>query len=241
MTNKNRCDKLKLIERGDIVSAETYYFYSMIVSVLMAFLTLAGLIFACVQLWQIKKNRVRQFDQARREKTVEMVLRYTKDTDNLTRAVEKIVAQFSDEQCQDLYNGIPFEIDDKTRQRLCGVCPHQECCKKLEDGAAKYCQSDDGKCSISGDLLYFVRGSIINYLNSLECVLLSWQLGIVDQFALEEQFAFLDKKRSTDRAAMAFRTFAGNGKSYPAIEKFYQHLDQQRMESAKKSLKDILE
>lgn len=170
-----------------------------------------------------------------------MVLHYTTDTDNLTRAVERIVAQFSDEQCQDLYNGMPFEIDEKTRKRLCGFCPHQIDCKKLKANELKYCQGEDKKFYISGDLLYFVRGSIIDYLNSLECVLLAWQLGIVDQSALEEQFAFLDKKRSRDRAVTAFRTVAGNGRSYPAIEKFYQHLDQQRSEAAKKSLKDILE
>lgn len=222
------------------MSSDSYYFYSIVIAGLTALFTLAGLIFACVQLWQIKKNRVRQFDQARREKTVEMVLRYTNDTDNLTRAVEKIVAQFSDEQCQDLYSGTPFEIDTKIRERLCGVCPHQIDCKKLKEGELKFCQGDDKKYYINGDLLYFVRGSIIDYLNSLECVLLAWQLGIVDQSALEEQFAFLDKKRSRDRAVTAFRIVAGNGRSYPAIEKFYQHLDQQREEAAKKSLKDIL-
>lgn len=221
------------------MSTESYYFYSVIIAGLTAVFTLAGLIFACVQLWQIKKNRVRQFDQARREKTVEMVLRYTKDTDNLTRAVEKVVVRLSSEQCQDLYNGNSFEIDDKIRLRLCEVCPHQADCKEVEEGKPKYCQKDD-KYYISGDLLYFVRGSIINYLNSLECVLLAWQLGIVDQAALEEQFAFLDKTRLSDRAALAFRSFAGNGRSYPAIEKFYQHLDQQRAETAKESLKDIL-
>lgn len=220
----------------------SYYFYSLIIAGATAIFTLVGLIFACFQLWQIKKNRVRQFDQARREKTVEMVLRYTKDTDNLTRAVEKIVSQFSDEQCQDLYNGVSFEIDDRVRSRLCSICPYQLECQKLKEGDPKYCQGkDEQKYYVSGKLLYFVRGSIIDYLNSLECVLLAWQLGIVDQSALEEQFAFLDKKRTKDRAVTAFRTVAGNGRSYPAIEKFYQHLDQQSREAAKKSLKDILE
>lgn len=229
-------------KEGSTMTDTSYYLYSIIIATLTAIFTLAGLIFACVQLWQIKKNRVRQFDQARREKTVEMVLQYTKDIDNLTRAVEKIVSQFSDEQCQDLYNGIPFEINDKTRQRLCSVCPYQLDCRELEDGKSKYCQPyNDGKYYISGKLLYFVRGSIIDYLNSLECVLLAWQLGIVDQSTLEEQFAFLDKKRTKDRAVTAFRTVAGNGRSYPAIEKFYQHLDQQSREAARKSLKSILE
>lgn len=214
-------------------------YYSIIINGLTAVFTLTGLIFACVQLWQIRKNRVQQFEQARREKTVEMVFRYIKSTDNQTKAVEKIVSQFSDEQCQDLYNLVPFEIDDKTRRRLCGVCPYRTDCKNLGKDKPKYCQ-DQSKYYVKGDLLYFVRGSIINYLNSLECVLLAWQLGIVERSAMEEQFAFLDKRGSKNRAVSAFRLAANGGASYPAIEKFYQHLDQKRAEADKESLKDLL-
>ena len=231
---------LKKEERRKIMSEELYYLVSVIISGFTAVATMGGLIFAGIQLQQIKKNRVRQFDQARREKTVEMVWRYTRDTDSKTKAVEKIVSQLSDEQCQDLYNGVPFEIDDKTRRRLCGVCPHELECKKLKPNEPKFCQGKPGKYCISGELLYFLRGSVVNYLNSLECVLLAWQLGIVDRDTLEEQFIFLDKKRSKERAATAFRSVAGNGKSYPAIEKFYQHLDQERLKAARESLNDIL-
>ena len=221
------------------MSPELYYHWSIIIAGSTSVFTLVGLIFACVQLWQIRKNRGDQFENARREKTVEMVFHYIKNTDNRTKAVEKIVSQFSDEQCQDLYNLVPFEVDDKTRQRLCGVCPYRADCKARGEHKPKYCQ-DGKKYYVRGDLLYSVRGSVINYLNSLECVLLAWQLGIVDQPSMEEQFAFLDKKGSKNRAVEAFRIAANGGTSYPAIEKFYQHLDQKRAEAAERSLKGIL-
>ena len=41
--------------------------------IVASILTLIGTVFACFQLWQIKTNRKKQFAQARREKTVEMV------------------------------------------------------------------------------------------------------------------------------------------------------------------------
>lgn len=221
------------------MSAEVYYQWTATISVITAILTLVGLIFACVQLRQIKKNRVRQFDQARREKTVELVLQYVKDNDSLTRAIEKVVSQFSEEQCFDLYNLSPFEIDDKVRRRICGICPYRLECQKLDDKELRCCQGNDKKFYVKGDILYFLRGGIVRCLNALECVLLAWQLGIVDQAALEEQFAFLDRNGG-DRAVKAFRNVAGNGRAYPAIEKFYQRLDQRKEEAAAATLKDIL-
>ena len=107
----------------------------------------------------------------------------------------------------------------------------------------KYCQKDEDKDNyyVQDALLYFLRGHIITYLNSLESVLLAWQLGIVEQKTIEEQFIFLNKKNQNERTLEIFRSIAGGGHSYPAIEKFYQHLNQKEMEEAKKSLKCILE
>ncbi|MBE6650401.1 MAG: hypothetical protein E7613_03720 [Ruminococcaceae bacterium] len=220
---------------------EQYYFLSILIMAFSAVLTLVGLIFACVQLFQIRKNRQKQFDQSRREKTVEMVAFYIKNTNRETRAVEKIVAGFSDEQCQELYNGTPFQIDEKTRDKICQVCPHKQECEHLKKSSEHECQlKKDSYYIVDGTVLQFIRSNIISYLNNLECVLLSWQLGIVEQSVIEEQFAFLDKKRQRERALETFRMIAGSGRSYPAIEKFYQHLTQKRSDEAKLTLKKIL-
>ena len=156
--------------------------------------------------------------------------------------IEKIVAGFSDEQCQDLYNYIPFPIDEKTKKLLCQICPHKDACEKIINKNEGDCRFKKDNIYVIDDItLMFIRGHIISYLNVLECVLLSWQLGIVDQSVIEEQFIFLDKKRQKEQALDTFRSIAGLGKSYPAIEKFYQHLMQKRNEEAQKTLKDILQ
>lgn len=227
------------------MSSEQYYTISIIISIIMAIFTMASLIFACVQLWQIRSNRKKQFDQARREKTVEIVSHYVKDTtcNSQIRAVEKIVSTFTDEQCQDLYNFVPFIIDEKTKNKICPICPCKEACEKRKfEQQAEYCKDTTTEnYMIKDSILHFIRTNIISYLNAIECVLLSWQLGIVEQRVIEEQFVFLDRKRKKERALEIFRTIAGNGHSYPAIEKFYQHLDQKRTEAAKETLKDILQ
>lgn len=222
------------------MSEAQYFLITIIIQVIASILTLVGLIFACIQLWQIKVNRKRQFEQARREKTVEMVMNYSNNMNGQTKAIEKIVCQLTDEQCQDLYNGTEFHIDRKIRNQLCDFCPHKEICNKEADEVKCKSNDSDNEYVVRGEVLYFLRSNIINYLNSLESVLLSWQLGIVDQNALQEQFAFLDKKRHKERAVETFRMIAGNGQSYPAIEKFYQYLDQKNSDEAKKSLKEIL-
>lgn len=213
---------------------------SNIISIIGGLTAILGIIFACVQLWQIKINRKRQFEQARREKTVEMVMHYSKCINSETKSTEKIVANFSDEQCQDLYNGNAFRIDEKTKEQLCKICPEKAKCEKSKKHERKMCQDNHGNYCIKGNILYFLRGNIITYLNTLESVLLAWQLGIVEQNVIEEQFVFLDKKRQRERALETFRTIAGNGHSYPAIEKFYQHLDEDKRKKAQETLKDIL-
>ena len=217
---------------------ESYFLISILIQSFASVLTLVSLIFACVQLRQIKINRKRQFEQARREKTVEMVLMYIKNSNSQISFIEKIVCQLTDEQCFDLYNSTPFYVDKKIKDQLCEICPYKNSCTNDK----KECEGPDKEAGyyIHGELLYLLRGAIVKYLNSLESVLLAWQLGIVDQSALEEQFAFLDKKRHKERAVETFRNIAGNGKSYPAIEKFYQYLDQKNAKEAAKSLKEIL-
>lgn len=205
-----------------------------------AILTLIGLVCTVIQLWQIKRNRHKQYEQSRRELTVEMVYRYSQNINPETRIAEKIVMQLTDEQCQDLHSCTPFQVDKKLQPQLCELCPHKKECEKITKIKKKPCYTDDGTFTVKGDLLLKLRSTIIDYLNTLECVLLSWQLGIVDQIALEEQFEFLNKKRHKERALETYRTVASGGRAYPAIEKYYQYLRDKEAKEAAKSIKKII-
>lgn len=220
------------------MTTEQYYYLSAITMIISAALALFGLIFACIQLWQIRKNRQKQFDQLRREKTVEMVIHYVNSINRETKITEKIVSKFNDDQCLDLYTFNSFPIDEQIKDKICEICPYKQTCDKTKDIIK--CKGDDGKYYIKDDILYFLREKVITHLNNLESVLLSWQLGIVEKSVIEEQFIFLDKKREKERALEVFRSIAGGGQSYPAIERFYQHLNKLRNEQAERSLKNVL-
>lgn len=228
-----------------------YYFVATVIATF-------SIVATAMSLFQINRNRKKQYEQKRREKTVEMIIYYANHVSKETKSVEKIVSTFTDEQCQDLYNCVPFDITEKTKEKICKVCPYKQECQKAEqpdttseDSAhtdetsekepkLKPCEKGKNKYYVSDTILYFIRGHIISYLNTLESVLLAWQLGIVVSDVIEEEFIFLDKKRQRDRALEVFRTIAGNGKSYPAIELFYQHLDAKRQEESQKLLKKII-
>jgi len=224
------------------MSSETYYLVG-------AILTFLGLGFTSVQLWQIKGTRKRQFDQARRNKTAEMVMYYSQNITKETKRAERIVSGFSEEQCSQLYNSAKFTVDKSTRDKICALCPRFESCtpggkdNKSDETFHEFCKcpGEYTEYVIGDDLLYTLRWHVMRYLNTLESVLLTWQLGIVDQDIIEEQFQFLNRKSQKSRTLEIFRSIAGDGHSYPAIEKFYQYLVQKENDEARQTLKKILE
>ncbi len=220
---------------------ETANFVSCVTSILITLLTCAGTIFACIQLIQIKRTRVKQFEQSRREKTMEVVKYYAQNVTPHMKAVEKIVVNLTDDQCKDLYDGIPFEVNDKIGHQICDVCPYVKDCKLMKSSQkAAICGGEKNHFIVKGEILYFLRSSCISYLNTLESVLLAWEMNIVDRDRIEEQFAFLDKKRHKECALEEFRTIAGGGRSYPVIEKFYRNLEYERMKQAEKAQAEVL-
>ena len=70
--------------------------------------------------------------------------------------------------------------------------------------------------TVDGKILTELRWHVITYLNTLETIMISWQLGIVDRDTIEEQFQFVNDplKGST---LSEFRHTAGG---FPAIEAF---------------------
>lgn len=243
-------------------------------------LAIIGLILVIIELFQVAKTRRRQFEQARREKTVEVVRQYSLGRVKGIKAIENIVANLTDDQCLDLYNGAQFTVSKDLGEKICDICPYKkECDEKIKNNKQQINLKDDAETSeaidtkktqeneknteitksteistpeklygecfkndgsvfyVKDSVLHFIRDNIISYLNSLECVLLAWELGIVDRKVIQDQFIFLDKKRQKERALEVFRSFAGNGRSYPTIEKFYLYLDYRRIQEAKKMKK----
>ncbi len=221
-------------------SINTFDVIGLIIDAFVALIALIALVFSYRQIREFIKSRNKQYEQLRREKTVDIITYYSERINKETKYIENIVCNFTDEQCQDLYDCNPFIVDKRTIDKLCAICPNRDKCKSSFLNKEP-CKGPGNTYYVRDNLLYHLRGNIISYLNTLEAVLLTWQLSITDQKIIQEQFAFLDKKRKKERALETIRMIAGGGKAYPAIEKFYQYLDRKAAEESKKTVKEIIE
>lgn len=108
-----------------------------------------------------------------------------------------------------MYNHEPFSIDANIRDSLCKFCP-------LDKADCENCSART-KNEVDGKILTELRWHVITYLNMLETVMVSWDLGVVDKEMIEEQFLFIKK----GQALSQFRQSAGG---YPTIEKFLRKI-----------------
>jgi len=215
----------------NFLSGNWYYLLSLFISAL----GLIGLVLVYKQIKQAKKSFIQaqkakkdQYDLARREKTVEIVIYYTQKLTKETRRAEQLVSTLSKQQCKALYELRPFKINAKAKKSFCEICPHYEKCKEASKilKSKQLCkQKSKETFTVDGDLLFDLRWNVMRYLNTLESVFLAWQIGIIDESIIDNQFQYLKTK---EPILENFRNIAGNGHSFPAIEDYYWHLNKQK-------------
>ncbi len=206
-----------------------------------------SLILLVLQFIMSQKDTNSRHDEKRREKTVEYLIKWSSSLNWETTYAIKIVETFNHKQCTALYNGLAFDVDYNTKQKLCIICSKHltktcdNCFKSEEENhenpqkqtkEEKVYKIDDRQCAE-------IRWFVIKYLNHLEALLISWKEGIVDKEIIEEQFSYLyDPKLGRD-TLQSFRNVAGDGASYPTIEEFCLKLRNNSHKSSNKA-KDIL-
>lgn len=171
--------------------------------------------------------------QTKKSKAAETICYYIQSiTDEISNSVS-IVSTFSDDQCRDLYEHNKISVDIGTRNAICYKCPHRDECR-LKDEKDKPCSCNQGNCEIQEDVSYIIREHIVKYLNILECVLLYWDLGIVDEKTIEAELSFLQHRDSVYRGLEVFRKLTSKDDNpYPALNKFYEKMDKIVKESQK--------
>ncbi len=158
-------------------------------------------------------------DEQRRQKTVEIMMEWSKSLLKETSFAEKLVEGFNEEQCRALCKQIPFKVDKKTKEDFCKICPDSDCamcndCKK----------STESTYTIDGKQLSELRWYIVTYLNLLETVLVAWKQNVVDREIIEHEFSYLyDESKGWD-VLSGFRNAAGGKKVYPVIDEFCEKL-----------------
>lgn len=102
----------------------------------------------------------------------------------------------------------PRLLADDIKKEICKFCP-------LDRELCPSCTLKQGN-TVDGKILTELRWHVITYLNTLETILVSWQLGIVDREVIEEEFDFI-KDASKGCTLAEFRHTAGG---FPVIEAF---------------------
>lgn len=189
--------------------------------ILLSCITAFSGLLIIIQLFLSHKQKKKEHEEQRRQKTVEIMLEWNASLERETSFAEKIVEQFTQEQCRNLYFQKKFNVNKELHEQICQICAYKK------EGMCETCASKDGKeFSVDGKRLLDLRWYIISYLNTLETVLVAWQQETVDKKIIEHEFSYLYNQEKGWNALAHFREAAGGKKAYPVIEAFIDKLKQ---------------
>ncbi|MBQ2719033.1 MAG: hypothetical protein IJB94_02760 [Clostridia bacterium] len=187
-----------------------------IVEVAILFIS-AGLIIP--QIFLLKKQIKEQHEEHRRENTINYMLTWCDCVKKDTCIAEQVARKLNNDQAISLYKHEAFEVLPQTKKDICKFC------SLGKEACAGCCLKDSNV--VDGKILTELRWHVITYLNTLETVLIAWDLGIVDRETIEEQFSFL-KDATKGSTLSQFRYSAGG---YPVIEKFIDSIKEHSNDS----------
>lgn len=164
-----------------------------------------------------------QHEERRRENTTHFMATWCNSVKKDACIAEQVARKLNTEQCKTLYDHAAFKVSEEIKKDICKFCPLSYQNKCLE------CSPSESNI-VDGKILTELRWHVITYLNTLETILISWHLGIVDRDMVEEEFAFINDTAKGCTLA-EFRHTAGG---YPIIEKFIDAIKGPAPKSKKK-------
>ena len=208
-----------MIEYSGVVDAAE------IIAVIITFVSLIVIYF------QMKTDH----EKSRREKSVELLLKWTNSITKETNAVKKIVEGFDESQCRKLLAEEEFEVHCSLYEDIAEAIN-----EKIEkETYCAECSGPNSVCPYNRKILLKkkhikkLRWHTITYLNLLESILVAWQYSIVEREIIEHQFSYQVSPREGKGVLENFRKIVGSEESYPAIAIFCSHLDLQRRKGLK--------
>lgn len=175
------------------------------------------------QVFLMKKQMKDDHEERRRENTTRVMENWCSTLKKDTSISEQVARNLNNDQCKKLYNHKPFDVSEDIKKDICKFCP-------LDSEECEKCSLKSG-LSVDGKILTELRWHVITYLNTLEIVMVSWHLGVVDREIIEEQFQFL-KDPNKGTTLTGFRHSAGG---FPMIEEFIDEIKDDGPKSQKKN------
>lgn len=159
-------------------------------------------------------------ERSRREKSVEVLIEWSKNLKKEGSLARKIIECLNEEQCREVYNQNETRVSKKHITLLVQLFGD-----KLQEN-----DNEGDYITLTEAQTTELRWHVITYLNSLEFTLVAWQYAVVDKDIIESQFSFLFRPADGHELLKHFRKAAGGEDTYPAIEIFTAHLEQKRKE-----------
>lgn len=181
----------------------------LVVSILELIIMIVTAILVIPQIYLLKRQIKGQHEEHRRENTTNFMSTWCNSVKKDTCIAEQVARKLNGEQCGKLYRHEAFDVSDEIKNDICKFCPLE---KTLCNDS---CSLKTSK-RVDGKILTELRWHVVTYLNTLETLLIAWDLGIVDRGTIQEQFAFLNDA-SKGSTLSQFRHTAGG---YPVTEKF---------------------
>lgn len=173
------------------------------------------------QIRQSQREIKADHERSRREKSVDLLMEWSKNLKEEGSLARKIIECLSEQQCQELFKQEEVRISKK----------HEALLKRF---FKELPSADDNAetITINETQATSLRWHAITYLNSLEFTLVAWQYSIVDRDIIEKQFQYLFNSANTnDEVLKHFRKAAGGAESFPAIEVFAAHVANKKKET----------
>jgi hypothetical protein len=143
----------------------------------------------------------------------------------------KLIESLSEENCRGIFNQEQVGLSHKYKDVISQIFDQDDCVNN--DHKEDECADIMLNVSQSAELRWYA----ITYLNMLESILVSWQYSIVDREIVEHQFSYLFKTENGFSPLRHFRRAAGGEMTYPAIEVFSNHIEQERRKALAKKAK----
>jgi hypothetical protein len=188
-----------------------------------------GLGYAILQFQLGKKQISADYERSRREKSVELLMEWSKLLKRENSAARKIIDTLSEEQCRKILQQQKVRVSKEHKELLFELLYSESSeltAVELDGGLVE----GDDYFELSESDSSKLRWAAVNYLNALEFVLVAWQYSIVDRDIIEHQFSYLFKPADGYELMKHFRKAAGGEETFPAIEIFTEHLNNKRRE-----------
>lgn len=188
-----------------------------------------GLGYAILQFQLGKKQMSADYERSRREKSVELLMEWSKLLKRENSAARKIIDTLSEEQCRKILQQQKVRVSKEHKELLFELLYSESSeltAVELDGGLVE----GDDYFELSESDSSKLRWAAVNYLNALEFVLVAWQYSIVDRDIIEHQFSYLFKPADGYELMKHFRKAAGGEETFPAIEIFTEHLNNKRRE-----------